>query len=74
MERVSAQSPSYAIGNLQAVQISGADAAFWGCGDGCYAILTIGGSAVSITDYDLYDGPAFLAELPGIVNAIGAAG
>jgi hypothetical protein len=70
------QRPSWSILTFEQTAVTGADLALWGCGDGCYALLSISGSAVSITDGDKYQdqAPDFLAELPGIVAAITAAG
>lgn len=71
------RAPSYSVSSFEPTSIRGADLALWGCGDGCYSLMSIGGSAVQIDDYDLYGGTddaAFVAELPAVVAAVIAAG
>ena len=61
----------------QAVTVAGADLALWTCADGCYALLSVGGSGVELYDSQYYAGSGetdFVAELPGIVAGIVAAG
>lgn len=69
--------PNWSVSTFEPTPVAGADLALWGCGDGCYALLSVGGSAVSIDDGNLYGGQGeadFVAELPAIVAAVTAAG
>ncbi len=65
--------PYYSIPSLESVDVAGADLALTGCGDGCYAILSIGGSAVEVYS-DTMDPAPFLTELAAIVTQVAAAG
>jgi hypothetical protein len=40
---------NYEVGSWQPLDGTGSDVALWACGDGCYAIASVGGSAVSVT-------------------------
>jgi hypothetical protein len=75
--QASGKMPNWSVSTFEPTPVAGADLALWGCGDGCYALLSVGGSAVSIDDGNLYGGQGeaeFVAELPGIVATITAAG
>ena len=64
------------ISTYASTPVPGADLALYGCGAGCQAMLSIGGSSVEIYDRALHydDGVTFLAELPAIVADVIAAG
>lgn len=64
--------PYHSIPALEQVDIAGADLALTGCGDGCYAILAIAGSAVEVYSDTMDSGP-FLNELAAIVAQVVAA-
>ena len=66
--------PSYSIRDLEAIDVAGADAAAWDCGDGCYAVFSIGGSLVSLYSGEVYEGTEFTPTLEGIVAEVVAAG
>jgi hypothetical protein len=66
--------PNYSVRSLEQIEVAGADAAVWGCGDGCYAFFSIGGSLVSLYSGDVYDGPAFTPTFEGFVAEVVAAG
>jgi hypothetical protein len=64
---------SYALPAMAPVTVSGTEAAFVACGDGCSALLSIGGSTVSV-GVDNPDQAAFEVALPAVAAAILAAG
>ncbi|MCC6855427.1 MAG: hypothetical protein IT189_05130 [Microbacteriaceae bacterium] len=66
--------PNYSVSSLEQIEVAGADAAAWGCGDGCYAFFSIGGSLVSLYSGDVYDGSAFTPTFEGFVAEVVAAG
>ncbi|MCA0217273.1 MAG: hypothetical protein LCH43_07945 [Actinobacteria bacterium] len=66
--------PTYSVRSLEQIEVAGADAAAWGCGDGCYAFFSIGGSLVSVYSGDIYDGEAFTPTLEAFVAEVVAAG
>lgn len=66
--------PSYSIRNLEQIDVPGADAGAWACGDGCYAVFSIGGSLVSLYSGDIYEGAEFTPTLDGFVAEVLAAG
>jgi len=66
--------PTYSVRSLEQIEVVGADAAAWGCGDGCYAFFSLGGSLVSLYSGDVYDGAAFTPTFEGFVAEVVAAG
>lgn len=66
--------PTYSVRSLEQIEVAGADAAAWGCGDGCYAFFSVGGSLVSLYSGDIYDGEAFTPTLEAFVAEVVAAG
>lgn len=65
---------SYALPVMAPVAIAGTDAAFVACGDGCYALLSVGGATVGVGTDTTSDPAAFAAALPPVAAAILAAG
>lgn len=64
--------PNYSV-TLAAVDVPGTDLALAGCGDGCTAIVSVGGSALSLSA-DVYSLDEFLPLLPAAIDAVVAGG
>jgi hypothetical protein len=60
--------PYYSVSEFAPFDILGADYALWGCGDGCAALVSVGGSAVSITTQ--YDGASTVEQFTPLVTTI----
>ena len=58
----------YAVSEFAPFDVPGADFALWGCGDGCSALVSVGGSAVSI--YAFYDLASTVEQLTPLVTTI----
>lgn len=60
--------PYYSVSEFVPFDVPGADFALWGCGDGCTALVAVGGSALSITTQ--YDLASTVEQLTPLVTTI----
>ncbi|MEP6477804.1 MAG: hypothetical protein ABJB03_00305 [Rhodoglobus sp.] len=62
------------LDTLAPVSIPGADAAMLGCGDGCEALASVGGSMFSLYTSSSTDPAVLIAAVTALIPAIVAAG
>lgn len=69
-----ADRPWYAGSTVEPVEVDGVGPALLSCGDGCMAVVAVGGSLVSVYDSDNGEPAPLLTTLPDIISQIIAAG